>query len=424
MIQTQALNYILESKDSSFITSNSLTKDYFSEYVSEFEFIKSHIELYNNVPDIETFLNQFPDFDYIKVNENPEYLLSGLQEDRNKRYLAEVFNKIRNLLMEGKTDEALKLYSSSQTQNFNSISLKAVDIYSDISRYESYATKSTDFSKFYVTTGFREIDKVLGGWDRLEELGVIFARSNQGKSWCLLKCAVAAAKQGLRVGVYSGEMTATKVAYRIDTLNSHISNSKLLHGDLSVQNDYKRYLDGESKNLKDKLYILTPNDCGGPAGVSKLRSFIEKYKLDMLCIDQHSLLEDDRNARNPVEKASNISKDLKNLQVMMKIPIIAVSQQNREKAEAGEPKVSLTNISQSDRIGQDATTVLALDQVDGVMTIYLIKSRDSVNGKQFRYAIDIDHGIFNYIPTDENCEDVSKCDELREEFDGEEESPF
>ena len=125
MIQTQALNYILESKDSSFITSNSLTKDYFSEYVSEFEFIKSHIELYNNVPDIETFLNQFPDFDYIKVNENPEYLLSGLQEDRNKRYLAEVFNKIRNLLMEGKTDEALKLYSSSQTQNFNSISLKA-----------------------------------------------------------------------------------------------------------------------------------------------------------------------------------------------------------------------------------------------------------------------------------------------------------
>ena len=39
MIQTQALNYILESKDSSFITSNSLTKDYFSEYVSEFEFI-------------------------------------------------------------------------------------------------------------------------------------------------------------------------------------------------------------------------------------------------------------------------------------------------------------------------------------------------------------------------------------------------
>ena len=33
----------------------------------------------------------------------------------------------------------------------------------------------------------------------------------------------------------------------------------------------------------------------------------------MLCIDQHSLLEDDRNARNPVEKASNISKDLKNL---------------------------------------------------------------------------------------------------------------
>ena len=51
----------------------------------------------------------------------------------------------------------------------------------------------------------------------------------------------------------------------------------------------------------------------GPAGVSALRAFIEKEKLDILFVDQHSLLEDDRKAKNPVDKAANISRDLKNL---------------------------------------------------------------------------------------------------------------
>ena len=41
-------------------------------------------------------------------------------------------------------------------------------------------------------------------------------------------------------------------------------------------------------------------------------------------MDQHSLLEDDKKGRTPVDRAANISKDLKNLQVMKKIPIIAV----------------------------------------------------------------------------------------------------
>ena len=40
MIQNQMLNYLLGTKDSSIITLNWLTAEYFSDYVSEYNFIK------------------------------------------------------------------------------------------------------------------------------------------------------------------------------------------------------------------------------------------------------------------------------------------------------------------------------------------------------------------------------------------------
>ena len=124
-----------------------------------------------------------------------------------------------------------------------------------------------------------------------------------------------------------------------------------------------------------------------------LRAFVERENLDILFIDQHSLLEDDRKARTPVEKASNISKDLKNLQVMKKIPIISVSQQNRTSTENG---VGLEHIAQADRIGQDSTIVLFFEQKDGLGTLHLIKSRDSENMKKLTYLVDFNTGKFEY----------------------------
>lgn len=230
----------------------------------------------------------------------------------------------------------------------------------------------------------------------------------------LLKTAVAAAEQGLRVGIYSGEMTDQKVGYRIDTLISHISNTKLTHGNIEVQNSYREYLDNIKNYVKGSILVLTPSMIGAPAGITVLKAFIEKEHLDMLCVDQHSLLEDDRKAKNPVEKAANISKDIKNLQVLKKIPIITVSQQNRESTENG---MDTKLIAQSDRIGQDSTVVLFFENKDGVLTMHLTKSRDSVNNKKLQYALDFDKGIFTYIPTEDDGLKGESCEVVREQFD-------
>ena len=89
---------------------------------------------------------------------------------------------------------------------------------------------------------------------------------------------------------------------------------------------------------------------------------------------------------------------------MKKIPIISVSQQNRTSNETG--KVDTTQISQSDRIGQDSTIIIFIERErdKDLFKLSLVKSRDSVNDKVLTYKVDLNRGIFMYIPESE--EDV------------------
>ena len=414
MIQLQVLNKILQTGDPSLILLNNLTPDFFSDYREEFKFILDHYSKFNVIPDKETFIQKFNDFSFIEVNEPDSYLVEELYNDKNRRDLAVVFNQMRSLLMNNDINKATKLFKEASDKMSEAVHLDSVDIFKDTSRFNDYVERTQDFNKYYVTTGFKELDEIFGGWDKCDELATIIARTNQGKSWILLKMALAAAEQGLKVGVYSGEMSVRKVGYRLDTLYGHISNSSMIHGNMNILTEYERYIDNIKKNgLKGTIKVLTPDMISGPAGVTALKAFIKKEKLDMLCIDQHSLLEDDRNARNPIEKAANISRDLKNLQVMERIPILAVSQQNRNSTEDG---VDTTHIAQSDRIGQDSTIILAFHQDGKLLTMQIIKSRDSAVGKKLQYAIDLDKGIFQYVPAGNDATGGQGASELKNEF--------
>ena len=415
VIQLQFLNYLLNSKDTSILMTSNIDDSFFSDYKAEYNFIRDHITNFNSIPDKVTFASKFKDFDFIEVSESPSFLVDELYKDKNVRALAKVFNGIRNCINSGDIDGAMDLFNSSHDQLLESSHLEAVDILKDKQRYDAYVDRTQDFSKFYIKTGFDELDQLIGGWDRLEELATIVARPGIGKSWVLLKCAIAAVEQGLNVGMYSGEMSELKVGYRFDTLVGHISNSSIIRGNVEIQNTYKQFIDTLSSKYKGSLKVITPKMLKRSATVADLEAFIEREKLDILCIDQHSLMEDQRRAKDPVTRAANISKDLKNLQVLKRIPIIAVSQQNRSAVD-GDGLLDVSHIAQADRIGQDSTVVVFLEQKDKVMTLHLAKARDSGAGAKLKYAIDLDKGIFQFIPNEEDGLNGADCDQLRQEF--------
>ncbi len=399
MSQLQIINYLLQTKDSSIITKNNLNDTYFDGCKDEFNFIKNHLETYGKICDKETFFNVFRDFENVEVKETPEFLVKALFDDYNTDSIIEVVNKIKPLLMSGKVDEAIQQLKKTCDNTMQGTSIECVDLLKDTSRYDAYIERTQDFGKYYISTGFPELDQIVGGFDREEELATIVARTNYGKSWVLLKCATAAVAQGLNVGIYSGEMSERKVGYRFDTLVGHLSNGALIHGNEFIKNDYKKYIDNLSTMFKGTCKVLTPNMISGPADVNALRMFIEKEHLDILFVDQLSLLEDARKGKTPVEKAANISKDLKNLQVLLRVPIISVSQQNRTASENG---VDTTQIAQSDRIGQDSTMIVFIEKKEETMKLTLVKSRDSENGKVLTYHVDLNRGVFTYIPSEDD----------------------
>ena len=402
--QFQVINKILQNKDYSFITLNNLTAEYFFNYTAEYEFIKAHYDAYRTVPDRLTFLNTFPDFAIQDVNEPDNYLIEQLYNDYNQSYLASRFNGIKKLLEADDTAGATKFFLDSVEKLHVGSALQCTDIMSDTSRYDRYLDMIANQSKYFISTGFPELDKIITGIDRRNENMVIAARTGVGKSWLLLSIAAAASKQGLTVGIYSGEMSVDKVAYRIDTLLGKIDNRKISRGDLYYKDYYRDYLDSLKCSNYGAIKVLTPADIAGPATVDALQAFIEKEHLDILFIDQYSLLEDNSRARVAHEKVANISKAVKNLQVLKQIPIISVSQMNRTKNE--DKTQDTTQIALSDRIGQDATVILMLDKQESEdpnhkgfykVTLNLVKSRDGGDGRKLDYLWDFNTGVYRYI---------------------------
>ena len=414
MIQLQFLNYLLSFKDASIITTNNINVKYFSDYKNEFLFIKSHLDRYGNIPDKETFLKEFPDFDLIEVTEGSKYLVEELFKANRKQNLVNTFNKVAQDLNEGNFDKALERYKKSYEEISTNTAIECVDILDDTSRYSDYEARTTNTSGFFVKTGLKELDEALGGegWDREEELATIVARPNVGKSWLLTKCALAAVEQGLNIGYYSGEMSEKKVGYRFDTLVQHIANGSLTHGNKDIKTEYKNYIEDLNTRFTGSFKILTPKMLGDYATVSTLRAFIEKYNLDMLFIDQYSLMKDEDGGKGNTEKTNNICGGLKKLQTLKKIPIIAVSQLNREKMEGNSDAIDLAQIANSDFVGQTSTTVIGIskDKKDkDLMKLHIVKARDSgCVGKVLSYIVNFNLGKFTFVP--EEIKDINQAD--------------
>ena len=402
--QFMVLNKILNTKDFSLISLNNLTEDYFFDYKAEFNFIKNHYNTYKLVPDKLTFANTFPNFDFIDVTEPDTYLINQLIEDYNAAFLATKFNVIKKMLEAGETNQAMEYFKKAAENMRKGSALTCTDLTKDTSRYDRYVDRISGTRLSYINTGFAELDKLIGGIDVENENMVIAARTGIGKSWTLLIMAAAAARQGLTVGIYSGEMSVDKVGYRIDTLLGHINNTAITRGYADAISAYKDYISKLPESRLGSIKVITPNDIAGPATVDALRAFVEKEKLNILFVDQYSLLEDTSHAKDGWARVANISKAIKNLQVMARIPIISVSQMNRTKNDDGSQDT--TQIGLSDRIGQDATVVLMLDKKEEEqegkkiynLTINIVKSRDGGDGAKLSYHADFNNGTFIFIP--------------------------
>ena len=381
----QVLNKILQTKDYSIIKKNGFDNKFFKGYENEFDFINNHFTNFGNVPDMETFIEKFPDFELVEVHESDKYLVDKLYEEDGYNRFAPKIPELANILQNDSRDAYEYLMA-----NLNEIkpqgTVTGVDIIKDSQeRYDKYLERMNAPEKSVIKTGFAELDEIFHGWEFGEELITIIARINQGKSWLLMKFLAEAWEQGYRVGSYSGEMNPTKLGYRFDSLFKHYSNRCLTWG--GQVDGYKDYID-TLKQVKNPFMITTQKELGGKATVPKLRRFVETNELEILGIDQFSLMDDVKSSSRDQNrlKMARISEDLFLLSTELKIPIIGLAQANRSSLDKDEQTApGLENIKESDDIGANSSKVIGLRQaVGGHLILDVIKNREGKVGSKLK----------------------------------------
>lgn len=398
MVQIQIINKILRSRSVDIIFENDLTESHFGEFADEYNFIMDHYKKYGNVPDIETFIDHFTEFNLFDVEESDNYLTDKINEDYQYRVLVPILNKAAELT-QSDANEAVDYLKSSLA------SLKVLDAPTGIDiigqadeRLIEYLNKKNATEPWMRPTGFKELDEAIGGLSPGEEFVVIVARTNQGKSWVLCKIAEHNWKFGANVGYISPEMSANAIGYRFDTLNEHFSNFDLYTG--RDVGEYEQYINDLMANKKNSFIVATPLDFNKKITVQKLKNFCVKNNLDVLCIDGITYLTDERYKKgdNKTTSLTNISEDLMGLSCELKIPIIAVVQANRSGVEENGAVPSLESIRDSDGIAHNASKVLSIRQHNNKLKIEVTKARNCRVGTRLCYDWNIDTGEFEYNP--------------------------
>lgn len=377
-------------------------ESYYGVFKDQIRFILDHKFRYGNVPDVFTFQAQFVDSDItlVEVHEPLEFLETEIK--KNKQYLIflETFNKLKDL-GQGDIQDVWRYVG---VQYDNAMKLDSGQPMDIIKQSQERADTIIEFNQQpRIPTGFPEIDKLMyGGLSTVEELLVIIARTNTGKSWICTKMAEAAQQAGFTVGYYSPEMQSPFIATRFDTWRNGFRNSDLVQGIYTEQ--YKGYI----HDLADEdvsVYIIEDKDF--PEGVSprRLEAFVKRKGIQLLIIDGLSYMIDDKGSKTDYDKYKHICVDLFTMSKKTGCAVAVTMQANRatleSKDDKGEPFPTIYNAEGSDHPGRIATQVFAVRQIfdKHVLDIRLEKSRMASNTKPvLSYSWDVNTGNISYLP--------------------------
>lgn len=400
MVEVQLICKVLQDKSLSKLLDNGISVEHFIQYKDEFQFIFDHHTKFSLVPDKETFLDKFFEFDYIQVNESYDYMVDKLKEQYLFTKLTPFVHELAKIA-EKDSREAVE-FIQGNIGNFllKDPSTQTYDLARNANEREvEYRRRLDTKGLLGVTTGIEQLDKITHGWVN-NDFVIITGRLGEGKTWVLLFFLVAAWKSGKRVLLYSGEMDRIIMGFRFDTLNEHFSNDGLMEGNEELGEktsaDYFKYLSELSEDDSTTPFIIvTPKDLGGKRlDIPKLHQLIEKHKPDIIGIDQVSLMSDYRWQRGEPTRVqyTHIAEDLYLTSDKYGIPVLSPTQANRDAAKDKDQTPKNDNVAESDGVPQNATRNIAIKQVDKTLKITVRKNRYGKDNQEILLIWDIDKG--------------------------------
>jgi replicative DNA helicase len=208
-----------------------------------------------------------------------------------------------------------------------------------------------------LSTGFADLDKLTTGLHPAEMI-VIAARPSMGKTSLAMNIAESVAiDQKLPVGVFSLEMSASSLVLRMLCSRSRVNMRNVRDGFLA-ERDFPKLTGAAGKLANAPLFI---DDSSGLSILqlrAKARRMWQQYGIKLFIVDYLQLLHSTaKRADNRQQEIADISNGIKSLSKELNVPVIVLSQLNREvEREKGRPP-RLSDLRESGSIEQDADLV-------------------------------------------------------------------
>lgn len=406
-VELQVISRLLTTENSSEVDRLcSYDSSYYSAYSKEIQFILNHKDKYGDVPDPFTFQSEFPDIQLVAVDEPLEFLEEGLRKNKQHILFLETFNKLTDLGSGDITDAWA--YLTTQCERAGELdSNQPMNIVKDVQKRMGEVAEFNRQKR--IPTGFAEIDDAMyGGLSTVEELLIIIARTNTGKSWVCTKMMESAQLAGFPVLYYSPEMRASFIGTRFDTWRGHFKNSELFRGQYSAE-----YIAYTKKLIQEETgaYVVEDSDMpDNTTTVRDLETLVKKYNIKLLIVDGLSYISDSSNSisvKDTSLRYKRICEGLIKLSKTYRCAVVVAMQANREtkenKDEKGQPFPTIYNAEGSDHPARIATQVFSLRQIyeNHTLELRMEKSRSAKNaGQVFGYIWDPNTGTTEAV--DEN----------------------
>jgi replicative DNA helicase len=240
-----------------------------------------------------------------------------------------------------------------------------------------------------IPTGFKDLDELLSGLQG-GNLIVIAARPGVGKSSFVTNLArnVVMGEDPKPVAMFSLEMSRFEIGMRLLCGEARVPWSRVRTGHVATE-DWTRIVEAAEVLHEAPLYIVD----SGNVTIVDIRAKARRMRsrpegLGLIIVDYLQLMSGPtRRMENRQQEVADISRSLKLLAKELDIPVIAVSQLNRNPESRADKRPQLSDLRESGAIEQDSDVVMFIHReesddpsVKGKADLIIAKHRNGPTG--------------------------------------------
>jgi replicative DNA helicase len=239
-----------------------------------------------------------------------------------------------------------------------------------------------------LATGYVDLDRMTSGLQP-SDLIIVAGRPAMGKTSLATCMAEYVALEGKKsVAVFSMEMSASQLAFRLISSLGRIDQQKLRTGNLD-DDDWPKVSHAITRLADAKIFIDDTPALSPVELRSRCRRLAREHGLGLIVIDYLQLMAVPGTKENRATEISEISRSLKALAKELNVPVIALSQLNRGLESRTDKRPVMSDLRESGGIEQDADVIMFVyrdeyydpDSADkGIAEVILSKQRNGPTG--------------------------------------------